>query len=186
MAAGTADIVFSGGRLVIPASSPYDRQLLVAHVRDHVSRSGQLRVLVDCTAWSIGRPAPQEGVPCRGCRQRIDRIACHRAGKGAAVYCVTCALLRPRLSVEMLLQLPRTALLCDAQAHYAYGGEWVAWTRWPQATPSEIIEDMRLQRRFAPVLRWTCAEIRLAPRIAERGGRRPAAGPLPRRTAQAG
>jgi hypothetical protein len=63
--------------------------------------------------------------------------------------------------MPLLAQLPTTAILRDVQAHYAHGGELVAWTRWPQATPAEIIDDMRLQRRFAPVLTWACAEIHL-------------------------
>jgi hypothetical protein len=29
-----------------------------------------------------------------------------------------------------------------------------------QATPSEILNEMRLQRRFVPVLRFGCTEIR--------------------------
>jgi hypothetical protein len=66
----------------------------------------------------------------------------------------------PRLTMAFLSHLPAGTMLCDVQAHYAVGGEWCAWTRWPQATPAEIIDDMRLQRRFAPVLTWRCAGIR--------------------------
>jgi hypothetical protein len=64
-----------------------------------------------------------------------------------------------RLTLASLLRLPAGAVLRDVQAHYASGGQWCAWTRWPQATPIEIMADMRLQRRFAPVLTWRCAEI---------------------------
>ena len=64
-----------------------------------------------------------------------------------------------RLTVASLLQLPAGAVLRDVQAHYACGGQWCAWTRRPQATPTAIMEDMHLQRRVAPVLTWRCAEI---------------------------
>ncbi len=67
----------------------------------------------------------------------------------------------PRLTIEFLSRLPAAAMLLDVQAHYSSGGQWCAWTRWPQATPAQIIDDARLQRRFAPVLTWRCAEIRL-------------------------
>jgi hypothetical protein len=73
-------------------------------------------------------------------------------------------LAQPLLTMPFLRRLPPDALLRDVQAHYIYGGQLTAWTRWPQATPAEIIDDMRLQRRFAPVLTWRCAEIRLPPR----------------------
>ncbi len=65
----------------------------------------------------------------------------------------------PRLTIAYLLKLPAAVILRDVQAHYASGGQWCAWTRWPQATPAQIIDDVRLQRRFAPVLTWRCAEI---------------------------
>lgn len=66
----------------------------------------------------------------------------------------------PPLTIALLSHLPAGAMLRDVQAHYAVGDQWYAWTRWPQATPAEIIDDVRLQRRFAPVLTWRCAEIR--------------------------
>ncbi len=162
MAAGTADIVFAGGRLVLPAHTPYDRQVLVDHVLDYARRRQPLRVRVDYTTWMVERPDVQFPIICRGCTRRVDRAACRRPGNPTAVYCVACALARPRLSTTLLERLPAAAILCDVQAHYAYGGEWIAWMRWPQATPAEILEDMRLQRRFAPVLTWTCTEIRVA------------------------
>lgn len=70
----------------------------------------------------------------------------------------------PRLTIAFLSGLPVGAMLHDVQAHYISGGQWCAWTRWPQATPVQIIDDVRLQRRFAPVLTWRCAEIHMPPR----------------------
>lgn len=171
MAAGVASIVFASGRLVLPAQSRYDRQALVDHVLGCVRRGHQLRVRVDYTTWMVAPPA--QTVICQGCTRRADRAACHHLGKYSTAYCVTCALSRPRLTMPLLAQLPTQAILCDVQAQYAYGGELVAWTRWPQATPAEIMDDMRLQRRFAPVLTWACMEIRLPGSDAWQPQRRP-------------
>ena len=69
----------------------------------------------------------------------------------------------PHLTIAFLSGLPAGTMLRDVQAHYACGGQWCAWTRWPQATPAQMINEVRLQRRFAPVLTWRCAEIRPPP-----------------------
>ena len=181
MAPGVASIVFASGTLVLPAQTLYDRQVLVDHTLDYVRRGQRVRVHVDYSTWVVEQP--RQRVICHGCTRGVDRAACSRPGHWARLYCVTCALAHPRLTMPLLAQLPGTAILCDVQAHYAYGGELVAWTRWPQATPAEIIEDMRLQRRFAPVLTWTCAEICLPPPDAwqaQRRSRRPVKTPLER------
>ena len=65
----------------------------------------------------------------------------------------------PHLTIGFLSQLPAGATLHDVQAHYASGGQWCAWTRWPRTTAAQIIDDVRLQRHFAPVLTWRCAQI---------------------------
>jgi hypothetical protein len=161
MATGVASIVFASGTLVLPAQTLYDRQVLVDHVLNYARRGTQVRVRVDYTTWMVAQP--EHPVACQRCQRHVSGAACHHPGQWAALYCVTCALARPRLTMALLAQLPAAAILHDVQARYAYAGEWVAWTRWPQATPAEIIEDMRLQRRFAPVLTWTCTEIRHPP-----------------------
>jgi hypothetical protein len=165
MTIGTASIAFRSGNVVLPAHTLYDRQVLVDHVLRYVRRGEQVRVRVDYVTWTVAQS--QEPIVCQGCSRPAERAACRRFGHGATAYCVTCALARPRLTMPLLTRLPADATLCDVQAQCAYGGEMVAWTRWPQATPGEIVADMRLQRRFAPVMTWTCAEIRGAdPNIA--------------------
>jgi hypothetical protein len=159
MTEGTAHITFRGGALTLPASTAYDRQLLIDHTLALARARQQVRVQVDATTWSVQRPDAQHPVVCRHCERPINHAVCRRPRGGAATYCVACVLRRPRLTMAALAHLPAGAVLRDVQAHYAYGEEWVAWTRWPAATPAEIMEDMRLQRRFAPVLIWTCAEL---------------------------
>lgn len=66
-----------------------------------------------------------------------------------------------RLTISGLRSLPDGAVLMDVRAYCRLDDTWASWTRWPRATPAEIIEDMRFQRRFAPVLTWRCREIRV-------------------------
>lgn len=171
MAAGVASIAFASGNLVLPAQTPYDRQVMVDHVLAYIRRGQQVRVRVDYATWIVEQPT--HAALCHGCARAVGRAACSHPGHRAVAYCEACALTRPRLTIPLLAQLPPTATLRDVQAHYAYGGELVAWTRWPMATPREIIDDMRLQRRFAPVLTWTCTEIRLQPNAAGHVQQRP-------------
>jgi hypothetical protein len=135
------------------------------HVRSCARRKQQVQVRVDCTTWLIEPPVAPH-LLCSGCSRPIDYAVCRRRRGAPTAYCVACALAQPLLTVAFLQQLPADAVLRDVQAHYLYGGQWAAWTRWPQATPAEIMDDMRLQRRFAPVLTWRCAEIRLRPQRA--------------------
>jgi len=162
MTAGIARVTFVGGSLTLPVDTAYDRQLLVDHVLGHARRKHYLQVRVDDTTWLIEPANAQDPVVCSSCDRRVDRTLCRRHHASTA-YCVACALAHAHLTIAFLSHLPAGTSLRDVQAHWAYDGEWVAWTRWPQATPTEIIDDMRLQRRFAPVLTWRCAEIRLPP-----------------------
>src|SRR5215470_7115898 len=168
MATATARIAFAGGGLILPAHTPYDRQMLVEHVLGCTRSKQHVRIHVDHTTWLIERADQQRPVVCSGCARRIDDGVCRRRRR-SAVHCVACALGRPLLTIGLLSRLPAAALLRDVQARSAYGGQWIPWMRWPQATPAEIIDDMRLQRRFAPVLMWHCAEIRLPPPRRDRG-----------------
>ncbi len=163
MVTASARIVFASGGLVLPANTPYDREQLLEHVRGCIRREGQVRIRVDHATWLVERADDRRRLVCHGCAQRPHDGLCRRPGKTGGVYCLACALVRPHLTIAFLSELPERTILCDVQAHYAYGGEWAAWTRWAQATPAEIIEDIHLQRRFAPVLTWRCAEIRLPP-----------------------
>lgn len=158
MATATAEIRFEGGSLVVPAGTPYERQQLIEHVHGCVRSRVQVRVRVDQATWLVEPPGFQRPV-CGACARRIKLAVCRRCAKSGMLHCVVCALARPHLTVSFLSQLPGDTVLRDVQAHYAYGGDWIAWTRWAQATPAEIIDDIHLQRRFAPVLTWRCAEI---------------------------
>jgi hypothetical protein len=160
MTRGNAHIVFAGGNLALPADTPYDRQVLLEHVHGCTRSKQNVRVYVDNITWLVERRERRKVFVCGGCAQHILSDVCWRPGSKTA-YCATCAMERPHLTIGLLADLPASTILRDVQAHYAYGGEWIPWTRWPEATPAEIIDDMRLQRRFAPVLIWRCAEIRL-------------------------
>ncbi len=162
----TAQLTFMGGQLLVPAQTPYDRQQLVEHVQRCTRTYGQVRVRVDEVTWWLEPLDGRQELLCRGCARAIDHVVCRRSRTSAATFCVTCAMAQHHLTVGLLAALPARAILRDVQAHSAHGAESIAWMRWPQASPAEIIEDIYLQRRFAPVLTWRCAEIRLPPRRA--------------------
>lgn len=157
----TARLTFLGGQLVVPVHAPYDRQLLIEHVHALVRPRQQLRLRIDHGAWLIETSERKSPLSCHDCSRPINGPFCRRSAKSAPVFCLECALLQPHLTITMLMTMPPETILCDVQARYAFGSEWVSWMRWPQASPAQIIEDIHLQRRFAPVLTWRCAEIRL-------------------------
>ena len=157
-----AHLEFNGCEVILPAHTPYDRQQLVEYVCAVSRGTPRLRVHVDHLEWSIHRPDAPPALVCSSCTQRVTRVVCCRS-KLAAPLCATCALARPHLTIGFLERLPLGTVLHDVQAQSVSGAGRMAWTRWPQATPTEIVDDILLQRRFAPVLTWRCAEIRLPP-----------------------
>jgi len=159
MTCATAQIVFGDGSVTLPADSAYDRQELVERVRQQARANRPFRVGVDRRTWMIEPPGSAVRLACHQCGRLIDRAVCRLQNKRSAAYCVACALARPQLTIGMLSQLPAGAVLRDVQAESVRRGQLMAWTRWPRATPAEIIDDMRLQRRYAPTLRWRCTEI---------------------------
>ncbi|MGH7743137.1 MAG: hypothetical protein ACRENS_14080, partial [Candidatus Eiseniibacteriota bacterium] len=157
-------ILSAEGSFVLPVDTPYDRQQLVQHVLAGARGQSEIELYVDRGTWIIKRPESTRPVVCSGCGLRINHAVCRPPRRTTTTYCVACAVARPRLTLGLLLSLSDGTMLRDVQAHYMCGRQRVSWTRWPQATPAEVIADMRLQRRFAPVLTWRCAEIRLPPR----------------------
>jgi hypothetical protein len=158
MRSAVAHVTFVGGGFTLAVETAYDRQLLVDYVLDCARRKHEVAVRVDHTTWRIERAEAQHPIVCRACARRIDHAVSH-CDRRTTAYCLTCALGHPHLTIGFLTHLPRGTILRDVQAYWAYDGAWVPWTRWPQATPAEIIDDMRLQRRYAPVLTWHCMEI---------------------------
>lgn len=76
-------------RLTLPARTPYDRQLLVQHIRRTVTRRGAARVALGrFLLLVVGTPACADE-PCPLCGRRPGAMRCRLDGRDT---CVPCAL----------------------------------------------------------------------------------------------
>lgn len=97
-AQGIAHLSFLGGSMLLPARSPYDRQVLVEHIKDRARTTEWVQVLVDDRRWMVKaagdkqRPATSH---CRGCHCVLDGArfptACDLSGAQHEKYCLGCA-----------------------------------------------------------------------------------------------
>jgi hypothetical protein len=86
-----AHITFVGGGLVLPARTPYERQLLREHVLSYARSKEPLQLTVDRTTWVIDRPSAKRPLVCDRCQRRLTAAALH-APNSIERYCVACAL----------------------------------------------------------------------------------------------
>jgi hypothetical protein len=86
-----AHLTFAGGGLLIPADTPYDRQLLREHVLSYARHKEQLRLSVKRKVWQVERPTAQRSFTCERCDRRLT-IAALSTGADPSIYCVACAL----------------------------------------------------------------------------------------------
>lgn len=92
MAGRTAHLDFGGGGLIVPARTPYDRQLLREHVLASVQQGRRIRLTVFGKTWLIVQAeAPQSPVVCAACERPINNAVCYAPG-AATAHCVACAL----------------------------------------------------------------------------------------------
>lgn len=76
------------GTFVVPAHSPYDRQVLREHVE---RRGGRVSALtLGGTRWLVTR-LPAVDARCTSCTQFLGRLSCRRVDDDAAT-CIDCAL----------------------------------------------------------------------------------------------
>jgi len=87
----TAQITFVGGGLLLPARTPYDRQMLREHVLDRAGRAEQLQVKVGRKTWVVEHPTGQRPLVCGLCQHRLT-VAALRTPASQNLYCVACAL----------------------------------------------------------------------------------------------
>ena len=91
MRRGPAHIVFSGGGLIVPAWTPYERQLLTEHILASVHHKQQVRVSIGRRAWLVEQADEERPIVCSLCDRPINHAVCHELGSPAA-FCVACAL----------------------------------------------------------------------------------------------
>ena len=78
------------GTVVLPASDPYDRQLVREHVEELTRRVPDVTLAVDGGRWTVSRTRGAAGT-CAKCAQRTPSVRCVRVdGRGA--QCLDCVL----------------------------------------------------------------------------------------------
>ena len=87
----TAHLTFAGGGLLLPARTPYDRQILTEHVLDRARHSKQVRVAMGRKTWIVDRPSAQRSSVCSRCKQPLTTAVLHLSSD-SVVYCALCAL----------------------------------------------------------------------------------------------
>lgn len=89
-AAYVAHVQGESGTFVVPAHSPYDRQMLREHVERLAGRAATLTLGMHGTRWIITRPTPADS-RCTTCTQFLGRLRCSRRHDAAAM-CIDCAM----------------------------------------------------------------------------------------------
>lgn len=77
-----AHLSFKGGGLILPAHTPYERELLVECVEANTKRHGSLRLEVDGRHWTIGMSNGLRSV-CLSCSQWPHDLAYPGGSSGA-------------------------------------------------------------------------------------------------------
>ena len=89
-ASNIAHVQGVSGTFVVPAHSPYDRQMLREHVEMLAGRVSTLTLGLRGTRWIITR-CPAAGARCTTCAHFLGRLSCSR-GDEAAAMCIDCAM----------------------------------------------------------------------------------------------
>jgi len=85
-----AHVQRGSGIFVVPAQSPYDRQMLREHVERLAGRGSTLTLGLHGRQWVITLRSVAES-PCSSCTQPLGRLSCNRGGDAGAT-CFDCAL----------------------------------------------------------------------------------------------
>lgn len=87
----TAHLTFAGGGLLLPAGTPYERQILRDYALNLVRVKENVRIEVDRKTWMLERSSGERAVPCHACKQEVKVAALYRPGQKTR-YCAACAL----------------------------------------------------------------------------------------------
>ncbi len=86
-----AHISFPGGGLIVPAHTPYERQLLFEHVEGSVKRHGRVGFEVNRQHWTISLNNGQ-GKACAACTRRANSMTYRFDGQTLCGQCARRAL----------------------------------------------------------------------------------------------
>jgi hypothetical protein len=86
-----AHISFEGGGLIVPAQTPYERELLFEHVEMSTKRHGCVRLDVNRGHWTISlRNGDREA--CTSCSRWLDNLIYRFGGQTLCGQCARRAL----------------------------------------------------------------------------------------------
>jgi hypothetical protein len=88
----TAHVTFSGGGLILPAGTAYDRQVLRDHILNRTQREGRVRISLAGETWVVERTSGDHRPSCEGCKRLLTAAALRKADSDAS-FCVACTLL---------------------------------------------------------------------------------------------
>ena len=86
-------LTYAGGRLIVPAVTPYDREQMVEHVLNTVRAKRAVEVKLAGRAWKATLADARRMANCLRCGGPIDSVVCkslHNSQRTA--LCVNCAL----------------------------------------------------------------------------------------------
>jgi hypothetical protein len=86
---GVARISDTGGGVVMPARSPYDRELLLDCLRQRLHRNASVRLELDGRRWSVTLLAGQPLPDCARC-QRAARLYGINDARAGGPVCAAC------------------------------------------------------------------------------------------------
>jgi len=86
------------GTFVVPAHTPYDRQMLREHLAGRVGGLSTLTLGMHGKRWIVTRQDATDS-RCATCTQSLGRLSCNQ-DDGACVTCIDCAM-RPENSDPM-------------------------------------------------------------------------------------
>ena len=86
---GVARISDAGGGIVMPARSPYDRELLLDCLRQRLHRNASVRLELDGRRWSVTLPDVPPRPDCARCR-RVARLYGINDARAGGPVCVAC------------------------------------------------------------------------------------------------
>ena len=88
---GMAHLSFDGGGLIVPAQTPYERQLLFEYVEASTKQHGGVRLRLNGQLWTISQKNGGHEV-CAACRRSLDNLVYRSDGQTRCIRCARQAL----------------------------------------------------------------------------------------------
>jgi len=83
---GIAFISFPGGGLVLPARTPYEREMLFQHVKQCANRYGRIRLTFNRLEWTV-EFLSGGAITCTACNKSIEALVYESSGRKLCAHC---------------------------------------------------------------------------------------------------